>query len=58
MSDTKRAAEICDELSAVFMEAARSGRAHEMIDELMAAIEEAGHEIARMVRQGGEKGAH
>lgn len=48
MSDVERAAAICDELAAVFMEAGRSGRAHEMIDELVAACEQAHREIARL----------
>jgi hypothetical protein len=48
MSGAKTPADICDELSAVFMEVSRSGRAHEMIDELVATIEEARLEIAGM----------
>ena len=49
-SNTERAAAICFELSAVFAEAARSGRAHERIDELVAACERAQREIAALVR--------
>jgi hypothetical protein len=48
---------ICDELGAVLMDAAHSGRAHEMIDELVAACEKA-LGIARLVRQGCGKGAY
>ena len=51
MSDTERAAAICFELSARFREAADSGKAHEYIDELVAASERAAQEIAALVRQ-------
>lgn len=49
MSDTRTLANIAFELSAKFAEAARSGRAHEMIDELNAACERAAREVGEIV---------
>lgn len=51
MSNLEKAARICDELEAVLRNAAASGRAHECIDELVAACERARDEIARMVER-------
>ena len=50
MSDLKRAADICDELAEMFREAADSGKAHERIDELVAALDHASQEITALVR--------
>ena len=49
MSDLEKAARICDELEAVFRDAAASGRAHERIDELVAACERAQQKIAALI---------
>ena len=49
MSDVKTVADVLDELSAALMAAATSGRAHEMIDELVVASERARDEIAMIV---------
>ena len=51
MSDTERAAEIMFELSAKCAEVANGGKAHERLDELVAACERARDEVARLVKR-------
>ena len=49
MSDLQRAADICDELSAKLAEAGNSGKAHERIDEMIAACEWAQQQVAEIM---------